>query len=273
MFKDPAIIGPGIWFNMHSTALQATTDYLKQAFIKNTNTLCDAFKCQTCQIHFRKHLDNTNFQNYWNLTYKGKDIGFFKWTWEFHNIVNKKLKKPEPTFEEAYNYFSDSNSSICTTCGSKSDTNENSNITPSDNVTTNYTPVPTINSVSTSQNMLNKLSQTWSPNNQYNNGLHNYTPINALQNNYAQNNLYNSYLPNNFINTQNSQTAQQNNNNMNKGKYNPIITQLIDQGPPIHHGGPQVSMGSKPVSQILSLNKQGIINFPQEQQFKLVSRK
>lgn len=118
IFTDPTKIGPGIWFDMHTEAVAATTDSLKEAFIININALCDNFKCKKCQPHFRKFIDTHHFRDYWNIfDEKGKDIGFFKWTWELHNQVNRFLKKYEPSLEEAYNYFADTEAGACFNCG------------------------------------------------------------------------------------------------------------------------------------------------------------
>lgn len=121
VFTDPVRIGPGIWFMMHTLAVRAITDELKRSFVIYVNSLCDNFRCKKCQPHFRKFIDTHPFQNYWyTFDQAGRDIGFFKWTWELHNQVNKFLKKYEPTLQEAYEYFSDSEIGACFDCGSTS---------------------------------------------------------------------------------------------------------------------------------------------------------
>jgi hypothetical protein len=118
IFADPVKIGPGIWFDLHVEAVHATTDPLKEAFIVNTNAKCDNFKCKKCQPHFRKFIDTHNWKDYWNiLDVKGRDIGFFKWTWELHNQVNKFLGKYQPTLEEAYEFFANAEAGACFNCG------------------------------------------------------------------------------------------------------------------------------------------------------------
>jgi hypothetical protein len=93
--------GKGIWFVIHTLALNATTDIQKESFILTMNVLCDNFGCDTCKSHFRKFIDNYPLKSYWDITYKAEDIGFFKWSWELHNIVNKALKKHQISFDEA----------------------------------------------------------------------------------------------------------------------------------------------------------------------------
>lgn len=118
VFSDPVKIGPGIWFAMHTDAIKATTDSLKSAFDIYVNALCDNFKCKKCQPHFRKFIDTHPFINYWNIYDElGRDIGFFKWTWELHNQVNKFLGKYQPTLQEAYDFFSNNEAGACFNCG------------------------------------------------------------------------------------------------------------------------------------------------------------
>lgn len=118
IFSDPVKIGPGIWFIIHTDAVKATTDPLKIAFEININAICDNFKCKKCQPHFRKFIDTHPFINYWNIRdAMGRDIGFFQWTWELHNEVNKFLHKYQPSLQEAYNFFSDSEAGACFNCG------------------------------------------------------------------------------------------------------------------------------------------------------------
>ncbi len=114
-FGNMAVVGPGIWFTLHTQALAATTDELKRAFVIFVNNLCDNFRCANCKTHFRHFINTHPFQLYWTLMYKGRDIGLFKWTWELHNKVNAFLHKYQPSFDEALEFFS--GSSVCTDCG------------------------------------------------------------------------------------------------------------------------------------------------------------
>jgi len=117
VFSDLSKIGPGIWFKIHTDAITATNDSLKSSFITNINALCDNFKCKKCQPHFRKFIDTHPLLNYWNIKDSfNRDIGFFQWSWELHNQVNKFLNKYQPSFAEAYSYFSDSEAGACFNC-------------------------------------------------------------------------------------------------------------------------------------------------------------
>lgn len=121
IFSDPIKIGPGIWFKMHTDAIGAISDSLKESFEININITCDNFRCKKCQGHFRKFIDTYPLRNYRNIyDAKERDIGFFKWTWELHNQVNKFLGKYQPTLEEAYGFFSDIEAGACFNCGDSS---------------------------------------------------------------------------------------------------------------------------------------------------------
>lgn len=117
IFSDPVRFGPGVWFSLHIDAINALTESLKLAFEIKVNTLCDNFKCKICVPHFRHFIDTHPLRTYWHLyNNKGQDIGFFKWTWELHNQVNKRLNKSEPSFEQAYNYYSNPEVGACFNC-------------------------------------------------------------------------------------------------------------------------------------------------------------
>ena len=123
---DIGKIGPGIWFKIHSDGIAATTQALKESFIVNINILCDGFKCKHCQPHFRKYINEHPIEKYFNIKNKeGKDIGIFKWTWEFHNAVNLRLGKYQCTLEEAYEYYTNNTIGACHECGQNQNININ----------------------------------------------------------------------------------------------------------------------------------------------------
>lgn len=113
---DIKIEGRGMWFMIHTLALHANTDELKGAFILTINTLYENFGCESCKPHFRKFLDDYPIKNYWHIKYKGEDYGFFKWSWDFHNDVNKRLKKPILSFEDVLFRYKNY---VCKNCDKK----------------------------------------------------------------------------------------------------------------------------------------------------------
>jgi hypothetical protein len=120
IFADPKIIGPGAWFKIHTDAIGAITPALKEAFVININATCNNFRCKKCQMHFRKFIDSHPLRAYSNIRDEhGRDIGFFKWSWELHNQVNKFLNKPQPGLDEAYRFYLDSEANACVNCGNE----------------------------------------------------------------------------------------------------------------------------------------------------------
>jgi hypothetical protein len=109
--------GKGIWISIHTFAKGAFSEEQKRAFLVFITQLAQNFYCEKCQIHFLKYLEKHPIINYWHRsedTEHGYTIsGMFIWSWEFHNEVNKYLKKPLLTLNEAYNLYEKS----CSTCG------------------------------------------------------------------------------------------------------------------------------------------------------------
>lgn len=116
MSSDIKKDGSGIWFVIHTLALHATTDILKESYILTINTLCDHFGCDTCKQHFRKFINDYPLKSYWHFNYKGEDLGFFKWSWDLHNVVNKALKKPQISLDDAIAKYKNY---ICKNCDKK----------------------------------------------------------------------------------------------------------------------------------------------------------
>ena len=83
--------GKGIWYVVHTLALHATTEKTKESFQITIHTLCEHFGCETCKVHFKKFIDDNPLKNQ----------NYFKWTWELHNSVNRKLNKPILSLEDA----------------------------------------------------------------------------------------------------------------------------------------------------------------------------
>lgn len=107
--------GRGIWYVIHTLALYATTDYLKENFIVTIQILTDHFSCDTCKVHMVDFLRTNPLKNYWHIkSPKTKeDIGFFKWSWELHNLINSKLNKPILTLDETLSTFKNY---VCKNC-------------------------------------------------------------------------------------------------------------------------------------------------------------
>jgi len=85
-------VGPNIWRNLHLAALQWTGEVQSQAsFLVKVGR---SIPCGECRSFWATRLRE-------NPPPKTNAEDFFRWTWETHNSVNRKLGKPEMPFDEA----------------------------------------------------------------------------------------------------------------------------------------------------------------------------
>lgn len=100
---EPRVWGKYIWTSIHIIALgypenptQEDKDNYKNFYIN----LWRVIPCYKCSINYKKHLEELPIDNHLN-----DNISLFRWTVDFHNIVNKELGKKEWTFEESLEKF------------------------------------------------------------------------------------------------------------------------------------------------------------------------
>jgi hypothetical protein len=106
--------GSGIWYVIHTLALHAKNDRAKKSYASTINTLAEYFGCEKCKIHFKKFIESHPFKYYWNINHGTyENIGFFKWSWEMHNDINKFLGKKQISLDDALLYYV---SGICKNC-------------------------------------------------------------------------------------------------------------------------------------------------------------
>jgi hypothetical protein len=88
------------WDRIHRLSVAAITPQLKLDFIKYMEYVRDHFPCGKCKPHIRQKLSTTDFSQYNNIIENNKDVGYAKWSWEFHNQVNQRLSKPILSWDE-----------------------------------------------------------------------------------------------------------------------------------------------------------------------------
>jgi len=115
--------GPGLWFAIHTLARLAIDDKSIEYFIMFMKDLEKSLPCSICrENHYKPYLkSNPLHKDLLKADYKGrKNFGVFYWTWNFHNAVNKRLRKKEISIEDAVKIYyvevSD-NISVCQSCG------------------------------------------------------------------------------------------------------------------------------------------------------------
>lgn len=100
---DPKYIGPGVWYNTHLTAYEATDDRKIDEFMDHMYLLADKFACKKCRKHIRQYIETHPLEDLRNLRNDdGRRIGMFKWAWLFHNAVNTRIHKPLVDWETAW---------------------------------------------------------------------------------------------------------------------------------------------------------------------------
>lgn len=108
MSSDPKVFGPGCWFSIHTAAFNAGNQGAKVAFVTLMKDLADKLPCIECRGHCKGYISKNPIESYWNTTdSKGRQIGLFLWTVNFHNAVNARLRKKVIPFDEAYQMYSD----------------------------------------------------------------------------------------------------------------------------------------------------------------------
>jgi Erv1 / Alr family len=100
---EPKIWGKYVWTSVHILALgypDKPTPEDMQNYKTFYTDLWKVIPCHKCSINYKKHLDDLPIDKY--LT---DNMSLFRWTVEFHNIVNKELGKKEWSFEETLDKF------------------------------------------------------------------------------------------------------------------------------------------------------------------------
>ena len=122
--NDPKKVGPGVWYTLHLKAKLATEQSSKDDFVKEIYFHYHNFPCLNCRTHIQEYVDSHSLKPFMTLIDEnGVDVGLFKWTWFFHNTVNKRLGKLYMDWETAYELYNLGDGQIkpCTDCGSSGD--------------------------------------------------------------------------------------------------------------------------------------------------------
>jgi hypothetical protein len=130
IITNPATFGPGIWYTIHIHARNAITDDSKNRFKDFIENTISNLPCHTCREHAASYYQTNPLSDFWNVKENGKEIGLFKWAWNFHNTVNNRLKKPYMSWEVAKMLYAE-DSGVCNeVCGADETTSIQPPITP-----------------------------------------------------------------------------------------------------------------------------------------------
>jgi len=111
----PEETGPGMWYLIHVSAKEATTEDKKLEFVNLINLIKAKHHCKTCREHIVKFLEDHPIEKFWNVTSSsGEEIGCSLWAFIFHNAVNSRLGKKELDWETVAEMYSVSIEAPCT---------------------------------------------------------------------------------------------------------------------------------------------------------------
>ena len=88
------------WDKIHRMAAGAINDESKSEFEKYIRYLSYNFPCSKCRPHIMDRLLNYPISSYYGIKdSNNREIGIAKWSWEFHNGVNERLRKNITSWE------------------------------------------------------------------------------------------------------------------------------------------------------------------------------
>lgn len=104
--RDPEVFGPAFWFTLHNGSIRYPEEASPIVLEKMKGFILGLpymVPCENCQSHaisyIEKHYDELS------EVCKGQK-NLFKFFFDFHNYVNKRLGKPEMSFENAWQLYS-----------------------------------------------------------------------------------------------------------------------------------------------------------------------
>jgi hypothetical protein len=104
--REPEVFGPALWFTLHNGAMRYPEEASPIVAEKMKSFILGLpymVPCENCQSHaisyIEKHYDELS------EVVKGQK-NLFKFFFDFHNYVNKRLGKPEMSLESAMQLYS-----------------------------------------------------------------------------------------------------------------------------------------------------------------------
>jgi len=111
---DPKRWGPGVWFSIHLFAAKATDTEEKDFFVQFINTTVKNLPCLECRNHATKYLKRNPLISYMSSR---DPKGLFRWSVDFHNHVNTRLRKRTVRFDAAVEMFYNDSGVCAGDCG------------------------------------------------------------------------------------------------------------------------------------------------------------
>lgn len=98
MSKSPQYVGPGYWTSWHLKSLHCKTFKEKSELSRNIMLDIKFFPCAKCKNDATSYIKKHNILQ---AIRSEDEMSMFKWVFNFHNHVNKKIGKKTFSYEEA----------------------------------------------------------------------------------------------------------------------------------------------------------------------------
>jgi hypothetical protein len=109
-YFDPKIIGPGVWYTLHTLAKECDNGNTPGLFIKVLKIIVYTFKCEKCRFHAVNYIKK-NQPEFLILSNRQPCSYYIN---QFHNTVNIRLGKPVYTHKESNRLYKTSKN--CKSC-------------------------------------------------------------------------------------------------------------------------------------------------------------
>ena len=125
--SNPKGYGP-LWYLIHKKAFNTKNLYEKEDFERFVIWLISVLLCDDCKEHATKYLKENPIRPFFSLRDErsGAEIGCFKWSWIFHNNVNRRLGKKELDWLTALSMYGSNEG--CSNCGHEESKKKNKDI-------------------------------------------------------------------------------------------------------------------------------------------------
>lgn len=95
-----------LWYVIHFTCLRPCDRVLKDSIRREIITMLKVFyvaiPCDTCSNHYLEYLQEHPVEDY----FEHASQKLFNWSVDLHNSVNRKIGKPEMSYEDAFLFWS-----------------------------------------------------------------------------------------------------------------------------------------------------------------------
>lgn len=116
---NPAIIGPGTWWFLHSACADAVTAEGKSFALSVIRHIEKKFTCNVCRKHFSEYIAMNPPERYADIV-----EGLLYWSIDAHNYANRLTGKPQRPYDEVRSYYLSPEKHFCSAdCGQSADSN------------------------------------------------------------------------------------------------------------------------------------------------------